>query len=190
MPPTVGSFPLTGIRAANLPNVTVANGPRARHYSNRKASGAITPGAAVVPTYDAAGSANVNTPGNALKMKVAGASDPIKQLGIALRTVQVPDQNHGPAEIGPNEIMNKDIVDGEYVHVYYEGDFWISLVVPGTYTPGDLVGWQANGVRPAGVAGVGAWARDSAADIDSVFEVMEVRKIGSGTEVMLLVRKL
>lgn len=187
---TTGAFPLTGIHAANLPYVTVANGARARHYSNRKASGAITPGAAVVPTALAAGSAAVNTPGASLKMKVAGSGDAITQLGIALRCVQVPDQNTGPSSIGPNEVMNTEIADGDYVHVYYEGDFWLSLVVPTTYSPGDLVGWDADGARPTGVSGTGAWAKNSAADIDSVFEVMEVRRIGSGSEVMLLVRKL
>jgi hypothetical protein len=189
MPPSTGSFPLTGV--SGLPHVTVANGPRARHYSNRKASGAITPGAAVIPVYRAAGSANVLTPGNALNVRVATSGDSAtKQLGIALRTVQVPDQNRGPAEIGPNEIMNQEIVNGEYVHVYVEGDFWLGLVVPGTYQPAELIGWDEDGVRPAGISGAGAWTHDAQADIDSVFEVMEVRKVGSGTEVLLLVRKL
>jgi hypothetical protein len=188
---TTGAFPLTGV--SGLPHVTVINGPRARHYSNRKASGAIVPGTAVVPVYDAAGSAHVNTPGDALKMRtaVAGDSAKAKQLAIALKTVQVPDQNVGPSSLGPNEIMNANIADGEYVHAYYEGDFALTLVVPDTYQPGDLIGWDADGVRPTGISGTGAWAKDAAADIDSIFEVMEWRPVNAArTEGILYVRKL
>lgn len=188
---TQGAFPLTGV--SGLPNVTVANGPRSRHYSHHKASGSITPGAAVYPVYDATGSASVNTPGNARKLRVAVAGDaskPLGQLAIACRVVEVPDQNVGPNQKGPNEIMNQTINDGEYVHAFYEGDFHLTLVVPDTYQPGDLIGWDDNGVRPAGKSGVGAWAKNAAADIDNVFEVIEWRKVNNANEGVLTVRKL
>lgn len=188
---TSGSFPLTGV--SHLPNVTVANAPKARHYSHQKASGAITPGAAVYPVYDATGSASVNTPGNARKMRVAVSGDsskPLGQLAVALRCVEVPDQNVGPASLGPNEVMNRTIADGEYVHAYYEGDFHLTLCVPDTYQPGDLLGWDADGARPTGISGTGAWAKNAAADIDNVFEVIEFRKINALNEGVVTVRKL
>ena len=188
---STGSFPLT--RVDHLPHVTVANGPQARHYSHHKASGSITPGAAVYPVYDATGSASVNTPGNARKLRVALASDsskPLGQLAVALRVVDGPDVNTGPSALGPTELMNRDITDGEYVHAYYEGDFHLTLFVTDTYQPGDLVGWDENGARPTGISGSGAWAKNSAADIDSVFEVIEWRKVNAQNEGILTVRKL
>ncbi len=171
-----GSFPLTG--TADLPNVTVAF--PGEHWSNRKASGSVDPGDAVVP---------VNS-GGALYMRKATSSDAITQLAIALRPVDVPDVNTGPSALGPNEIRNQQIAQGEYVHAYYSGAFHLTLVVPGSYSPGDLIGWDADGVRPAGKDGTGAWAVNSAADIDSVFEVMEVREVGEDDEVILTVRSL
>lgn len=189
---TSGSFPLTGV--GHLPHVTVANAPKARHYSHHKASGAITPGAAVYPAYDATGSASVNTPGNARKLRVAVSGDsskPLGQLAIALRCVEVPDQNVGPNQLGPNEVMNQTIVNGDYVHAYYEGDFHLTLVVPDTYQAGDLLGWDADGVRPTGISGTGAWAKNSAADIDNVLEVIEVRPVNASlNESIVTVRKL
>lgn len=176
-PRDVGSFPLEGV--SRLPNVTVAF--PGEHWSNRKASEDIVPGEAVVP---------VNS-GGKLYMRVAEASDPITQLAIALRTVQVPDVNTGPNALGPNEIVNQTIATDEYVHAYYSGGFHLTLIVPDTYEPGDLVGWDADGVRPTGKTGTGAWAKNADADIDSVFEVMEFRPYNAdGDEGILTVRSL
>lgn len=174
----VGAFPLDGVAA--LPNVTVAF--PGEHWSNRKANEVIVPGEAVVP---------VNV-GGKLRVRRALATDVITQLAIALRTVQIPDVNSGPSALGPNEIMNQPIQPGEYVHSYYSGAFHLSLIVPdATYVPGDLIGWDADGVRPTGKGGVGAWAKNAAADIDSVFEVMEFRAYNpAGTEGLLTVRSL
>lgn len=171
-----GSFPLQG--TADLPNVTVAF--PGEHWSDRKASGAITPGEAVVPVAS----------GDALYMRTAESGDAITQLAIALRPVDVPDPNTGPNALGPNEIRNQDIAQHEYVHAYYSGAFHLTLVVPDSYVPGELIGWDANGVRPAGKDGTGAWAKNSAADIDSVFEVLTVREVGEDDEVILTVRSL
>lgn len=171
-------FALTGV--AQLPNVTVAF--PGEHWSDRKASGSITPGEAVVPV-NSGGSLYVRT-------AVAGDTALISQLAIALRPVEVPDPNSGPGAIGPNEIMNQELVAHDYVHTYYSGAFWLTLVVPGSYEPGNLIGWDANGVRPAGKDGSGAWAVNSAADLDSIFEVQEVREVGSANEVILRVRSL
>lgn len=172
-----GSFPLTGTGA--LPNVTVAF--PGEHWSNRKASGAITPGEAVVPAAS----------GGALYMRTAGAGDAITQLAVALRPVDVPDPNTGPGALGPNEIRNQDIAQHEYVHAYYSGAFHLTLVDPRrTYEPSQLIGWDADGERPEGKDGAGSWAPNANADIDSVFEVLEVREVGSDGEVILTVRSL
>jgi hypothetical protein len=107
-------------------------------------------------------------------MKTAGASDVATQLAIALRPVDVPDPQN---ILGPNEVRNQNIGAGEYVHAYYSGGFHLTLVVPDTYVPGELVGWDANGARPTGKTGTGAWAKNSAADIDSIFEVILWREV-------------
>lgn len=174
-----GSFPLTG--AAKLPNVVVAN-PTDDHWSDRKASGNIVPGEAIVPVASAGKQV----------FRVATNEDTIAQLAIALRTVDIPDPNSGPNELGPNEIRNQTIKHGEYVHRYYSGVFHLTLVDPNrTYEEGTLIGWDADGARPAGKAeGVGSWAPNANADIDSVFEVQEVRKVGSAGDVILTVRSL
>lgn len=169
-----GSFPLTG--TADLPNVTVAF--PGEHWSNRKASGAVTPGEAVVPTASAGG----------LYMRKAQAGDAITQLAIALRPVDVPSTD---PDTGPNEVRNTALAQGDYVHAYYSGAFHVTLVDPNrTYNPGDLVGWDADGARPTGKSGSGSWAPNANADIDSMFEVMEVREVGDDGDVILTVRTL
>lgn len=176
-PPDIGSFPLESVEG--LANVTVAF--PGEHWSDGKASEAIVPGVAIVPTGASAG---------VRRWKVAGSSDAGTQLAIALRTVQVPDVNSGPGALGPNEIMNQVIPVGEYVHAYYSGAFNLTLVAPDSYAPGDLVGWDANGARPTGKSGSGSWAKNSAADIDSIFEVMAWRPFNDDDEGVLTVRSL
>lgn len=172
------SHTLTGV--AGLPNVTVAF--PGEHWSDRTASGAITPGEAVVPV-SASGSK---------QMRKATSSDVASQLAIALRTIDIPDTNLGPGSKGPNEIKNTVIADGEWVHAYYSGVFHLTLVAPdSTYAFGDLIGWDADGARPTGKSGTGSWAKNSAADIDSVFEVQEWRPYSTnGQEGILTVRSL
>lgn len=175
-----GSFELTGVGA--LPNVTVAF--PGEKWSNRKASGSggLVPGVAVVPESSAGG----------LFVRQAQSGDAITQLAIALRPIDVPDVNNGPASLGPNEIRNQTIDEGGYVLCYYSGAFHLTLVDPNrTYEPGDLIGWDADGDRPEGKAeGEGSWAPNANADIDSVFEVMEVREVGENGDVVLTVRSL
>jgi hypothetical protein len=174
----VGEYPLSGV--AGLPNVTVAF--PGEHWSNRYATEDITPGDAVVETA---------LDGRlAMRKAVAGdAGDP--RIAIALRTVDIPDPNSGPASVGPNEVKNTVIAAGEYVHAYYSGVFHLTVFVPAVYAPGDLIGWDADGARPTGKPGVGAWAKNAAADIDSVFSVMEFRPYSAnGQEGILTVRSL
>lgn len=172
----IGSFELTGV--GGLPNVNIAF--PGEHWSDGKASGAITPGVAVVPTSSA----------GKRYWKVAGASDSGLQLALAMRTVDVPDPGTGPRTLGPNEVRNTDIASGDYVHAYYSGAFHLTLVTPTTYSEGDLIGWDADGVRPAGKSGAGTWAKNAAADIDSVFEVILWRPVNASNEGVLTVRSL
>jgi hypothetical protein len=168
-----GNFPLEG--TGSLPNVTVAF--PGEKWSNRKASGAagIVPGEAVVPATSAGG----------LFVRPAQAGDAITQLSIALRPIDVPDVNTGPNAQGPNEIRNEKIPQGGYVLCYYSGAFHLTLVDPTReYKPGDLIGWDADGARPEGKEGTGSWAPNANADIDSVFEVMEVREVGDEDKIV------
>lgn len=167
---TQGSHPLTSV--GDLPNATVVF--PGEHWSDGIASGrAITPGEAVI-TCSSGGRL-------AVRPVVAGDNgDP--RVCIALRTVDIPEQEH-PRALGPNEIRNTDIAAGEYVHRYRSGVFAVSLVDPRrTYNPGDLVGWDIDGQRPEGKSGSGSWAPNANADVDSVFEVQTVRTIGTPTD--------
>lgn len=177
--PTVGSFPLTGV--AKLPNITVAF--PGEHWSNRIAQGAIVPGEAVVPV----------SYGGKLAMRRATGADAVAQMAIAKRPVDVPDNSAGSqyyAPLGPNEISNLQIADGQYVHAYYSGVFHISLIVPRAWAPAELVAWNAAGARPAGKVGAGSW--DLAADATkALFEVMEFRPYSAdGHEGLLTVKSL
>jgi hypothetical protein len=113
--PTVGNFPLTGV--ADLPNVTVAF--PGEHWSNRVASGAIVPGEAVVPV----------SLGGKLAMKRAATADPPDRMAIATRVIEPPDRAGDSlysTSLGPNEIVNRQIAHGEYVHAYYSGAFHLT----------------------------------------------------------------
>jgi hypothetical protein len=169
-----GAFALTGVGA--LPNVDVAF--PGEHWSDRVASGSITPGEAIVP----AGSADAR---GHMVMRTAEAGDAAGRVALALRPVDHPDPT---GVLGPNEIRNQAIASGEYVHAYYSGGFHLTLVVPDDYVPGELVGWDANGARPTGKDGTGAWAKDASADIDGIFEVILWRPVTDDGEGILTVR--
>lgn len=176
----VGSYPLTG--TGDLPNVHVAF--PGEHWSDAVASGDIDPGEAVI----------VDNIGDTLVVRpvVAGDNgDP--RVAVAKHVVEIPDVNTGPSALGPNEIVNGRIVDGDYVHRYLSGAFVLSLVDPTrTYAKGDLVGWDIDGTRPAGKGGTparaGAWAPNANADVDSIFEIQDIREYGDDGEVLLNVR--
>lgn len=161
-----GSHPLTGV--AGLANVTVSY--PGEHWSDAVASGrAITPGEAVIVT---------NSGGVLAVRPVTAADNGDPRVAIALRTIDTPEKEHIRA-LGPNEIKNTPMEVGEYVHRYMTGGFNITLVDPRrTYNPGDLIGWDIDGQRPEGKEGVGSWAPNANADVDSIFSISEVRKVG------------
>ncbi len=173
-----GSFALTGVE--DLPNVTVAF--PGEHWSDGKASGAITPGSLVVPTAS----------GQHRYWSVAASGTVDVRAAIALRTVQAPDVNNGPSASGPNEIVNTTIANGEYVHAYRSGAFHLTLVKPSAtdYQPGTLIGWDPAGTRPTGKSGTGSWGKVTNSAY-ALFEVVEFRPYSSnGQEGVLTVRSL
>lgn len=186
--PTQGSFPLTSVRA--LPNVTVAF--PGEHWSNRIAQGVIHPGDAVV---------EVNYNGK-LAVRRATADDPVTVLAVAKRCVDIPDVNAGsiynPA-LGPNDISNLPIQDGQYVHAYYSGVFVLSVATPRAWAPGELVSWDPAAARPTGKDDVatGAWVL-APVDVNTnpdvtkaFFSVQEFRPYSAdGNEGLLTVKTL
>lgn len=191
--PVPGAFPLTSV--ARLPNVTIAY-PGER-WSDRKASGAIDPGCAVVPL----GVAGKNV------MRAASGSDAALQLAVASRTIDTPDTNPGSIYVealGPNEIRNLPIQEGDYILALYSGALHFTLIVPdNSYAFGDLIGWVEKGPRPTGkpapasAACSGAWGKKAKAEelnlhwVGPVFEVTMWRPVNAaGTEGILTVRSL
>lgn len=178
---TAGPFELTGV--ANLPNAQVVH-PGER-WTDRKASGAVTPGEPVVPL------ASGSSPDATLVMRPVKEGDATTQLALATRVIDIPDPNSGPTSKGPNEVRNQDIPHMEWLMAHYSGVFVLTLIVPDTYTPGELIGWDLDGVRPSGKATThaGAWAKNAAADIKSVFEVQGWEEINSDTHEGILTVK-
>lgn len=176
-----GPFELTSVK--NLPNAQVVH-PGER-WTDRKASGAITPGEPVVPL--ASGSAPTAT----LVMRPVKNGDAVTQLALATRVIDIPDPNTGPTSKGPNEVRNQDIPHMEWLMAHYSGVIVLTLVVPDTYTPGELIGWDLNGARPAGKATTheGAWAKNANADIKGVFEVQSWEEVNPSTHEGLLTVK-
>jgi predicted RecA/RadA family phage recombinase len=174
---TQGNFPLTDV--ADLPNVTIAF--PGEHWSNRIAKGAIVPGEAIMPTNY----------GGKLAMQRAATADTPKRMAIATRVIEIPDvasDSGYSTSLGPNEIKNRQINDGQYVHAYYSGVFHLTLVVPRAWKAGDLVGWDAAGVRPTGKTGVGSWIL-AATEAAAWGEVEEFRPFSAnGLEGLLTVR--
>lgn len=174
-----GAFPLSSV--AQLPNISLAF--PGEHWSDGKANEVIVPGELVVP---------VNVGGKRYWQRAAaGARDP--RAAVAMNVVQHPDSATGSTyyePLGPNEIVNRAIPVGAYVHAYNSGAFHLTLVKPdATYAPGDLIGFDPAGARPTGKAGTGSWGKVVAAN--AFFEVQEWRPVNAAaTEGILTVRSL
>jgi hypothetical protein len=185
-PPVAGAYPITG--TGKLPNATVAHPGEV--WSDQRAQGNIVPGAAIMP---------VNIAGKKGKKQIiAGDVPDRRQVAVALRQVEVPDLNSGsqyaPA-LGPNEIVNLLIADGDYVRSYHTGVLHLTLIEPrADYAVGQLVGWNPAGARPAGkAAGNGSWTNVAGSILagTDIFEVHEpYRPYGAGNEGILTVRFL
>lgn len=176
-----GPFQLTSVK--DLPNCHVAY-PGER-WSNRKASGVITPGEPVVPL-----ASGVSPTGTLVMRKVKGG-DAATQLAVATRVIDIPDPNLGPLSMSPNQVRNQDIPNNEWLVANYSGVFLLTLVQPDTYVPGELIGWDFDGTRPTGKSanGGGSWSKNGSADIQNVFEVMDWQEVNSSThEGILTVR--
>lgn len=172
---TVGEYPLLGV--GKLPNVTVAF--PGEHWSNRIAQGAIVPGEAVVEVAY----------GGKLAVRRAVNADPVQLMSIAKRVVEAPDGDGYLPLLGPNEQVNQQIEDGQYVHCYYSGAFHLTLITPRAWAPGELVEWDDAGARPTGKTGTGSWKLGTSAK--ALFSVMEFRPYSAnGLEGILTVRSL
>lgn len=190
--PQTGAYPLTG--TGQLPNADVAFPGEV--WSNRRANGVIVPGSCVRP---------VVVGGVACVQPVVGGDTLVddgdglreQDLSVALRQIMTPDINPGsqynPA-LGPNEIVNLPIADQDYVREYKSGVLNLTLVVPrADYAPGNIIGWNPTGTRPAGKAsGTGAWDHVATSVAGSgIFVVHDVpRYYGSNNESVLTVRFL
>lgn len=180
MTPTAGDHLLTG--TGRLPNASVAFPGEV--WSDRRANGIVIPGAAVAPVV-VGGKAR-------MKQLLAGDAPVLEQVAIALRQVEIPDQNTGPAALGPNEIVNQAIADGDWLRRYYTGAFNITLCEPrADYVPGQRIGWAPAAVRAAGkAAGTGAWSNAGILAGTTIFELHEYRVYGAANEGIMVVRSL
>lgn len=181
MTPVAGAYPIQGV--GKLPNVDIANPGEV--WSNLKADGNIVPGAAIFPTVGAA---------RKYAQIEAGDTPDRRQVGVALRTVEEPDLNTGPGALGPNELVNRMIADGDWLRLYLTGALHLTLIEPGrAYQSGQKIGWDPTAARPVGkAAGTGAWTNDATGFITGtdIFEVFEYRPYGGGNEGLLTVHFL
>lgn len=189
-PAAFGPFPLTDV--GKLPNVVRVH--PGEHWSDIRALGLVEPGAAIFPaatpandaeTGTPAGLPGVYTPGTRrwFKQVAVGDTPDQRQVAIALRPVEPPYADIYPELWGPNEIVNQDILDTQYVHAWFSGVFLTTLVVPdaGGYEGGEIIGWDPAGVRPVSKRGpqadrTGAWTHASGAGVvagTDIFEVVE-----------------
>lgn len=168
-----GPFELTDVSA--LLNVNVVH--TSARWTDARASGVLTPGEAVVLT--GSGSA----PNSTAVLRRAENGDAVNLIVVVDRVIDIPDPNQGPLSKSPNAVRNQDIPAGEWAMRHEDGTFDLTLVTPDTYKVGEMIGWDLNGTRPASKVGTheGAWAKNSKADIDSVFEVRGWREVNSTT---------
>jgi hypothetical protein len=165
-------------------------------WSHKRSNGVIVPGScvrnAVVSGIECvqpvvAGDTIVDT-GDGLRSQ---------DLAVALRQIMIPDVNTGsqynPA-LGPNEIVNLPIADQDYLRTYHSGVLHLTLVVPAAdYAPGQIIGWNPTGVRPAGKAsGTGAWDHMASAKAGTGIFVVHTapRYYGAANECILTCRFL
>lgn len=184
--PVAGAYPIAG--TGKLPNAAIAYPGEV--WTNRRADGNLVPGSCVRPVavggrkaYRVVAAGEVN-----------GTEFTTDDLAVALRQVEIPDVNNGPAALGPNEIVNQLIASGDYVRTYHTGGLHLTLVEPrNDYAPAQHIGWDPTAPRPVGkAAGTGAWTNLAGGYIagTDIFEVEEVRPYGAANpkEVLLTVR--
>lgn len=179
----VGAYPLIGV--GKLPNVDIAYPGEV--WSNLRANGVIVPGAAIAP---------VQVGGKLYAKQLLAGDTPVKeQVAVAMRQISIPDTNVGSVygdPLGPNEIVNLLIPDGDWLRRYMSGVLNITLVEPrADYVPGQKIGWAPAAARPAGkAAGTGAWSSAGILTGTDIFEVFEYRSYGSANEGILTARFL
>lgn len=164
-PITYGSHKLGDV--SGLPNVQVAF--PGEHWSDGKASEDITPGELIVPV--ASGGKRV------WARATAGNLDP--RACIALNPVQHPDSNAGSIYnegLGPNQIVNRTLKAGQWVHAYKSGAFNLTLIEAHAYVPGDLLTFDPAATPQPGKTSTGAWKKTTTI-AQALFEVTLFRPI-------------
>jgi hypothetical protein len=180
MSPVAGAYPMLGV--GKLPNATIASPGEV--WSRFRANGTVIPGAAVAP---------VLVSGNKRwKQLIVGDTPTIEQVAVALRQVEIPDVSQSFTALGPNEIVNQAIPDGDYVRTYHTGVLHMTLAEPrADYAPGQKIGWAVAAARPSGkAAGTGAWSNAGILAGTAIFELEEIRGFGAGNDKILTVKFL
>jgi len=154
-----------------LPRVQIVNPGSQAPTTHDTASGTIKPGdlvelvsaAASKTFYTQGGRARtvLVTPDFAASGSVLGASR--SQYGVAMKQVQVLDQDTvASLSTGPTEIVNADIVSGEFVRIVRPGDgatLATTVVKPNdAFKPGDLLFFNVGASLPSNMTGTGSWA--------------------------------
>lgn len=168
-----GPFELTDV--SELLNANVVH--TSERWTDMRASGVITPGEPGIIV------ASGSSPDSTGVLRRLAGGDAAASVYLLTRVIDIPDPNQGPNSLSPNAVKNQDIPAGEWIMRHWSGVFDITLCTPDTYKVGEKIGWDLNGVRPASKAGAheGAWSKNSAADIQNVFEVRGWREVNSST---------
>lgn len=174
-----GSFRLGDV--SGLPNVHIAF--PGEHWSDGVAKEAITPGELVVQGASGAKKGWLR--------HASGAVDP--RAAIATRVIEPPDRNPGSEyneQLGPNQIRNRTIALGAYVHAYHSGVFHITLRKAEAVVPGDLLMFDPLETPQTGKTTTGAWKKTAVA-ANAFLVVEEFRpNPGSTTEGIVTARSL
>jgi hypothetical protein len=196
----VGAYPLTG--TGKLPNVDIASPGEV--WSNKRASGVIVPGTLVKPVeVESVGCVKPVATGDTIEISTGTTNTSETEyfqgaLSIAMRQIMVPDINVGsqynPA-LGPNEIVNLPIASGDWVRTVHTGVVHLTLVEPGEYHEGDVLGWDPKATRPTYKAeGEGAWTKVAHSNVVAGTGILIVhappRYYGSAEEAILTCRFL
>jgi len=188
----VGAYPLLGV--GPLPNADVAFPGEV--WSHKRANGVIVPGSCVRPVI-VAGVECVQPVVGGDTLVDTGDGLRSQDLAVALRQIMTPDVNPGSQYnpvLGPNEIVNLPIADQDYLRTYMSGVMNLTLVVPQSdYAPGNIIGWNPTGTRPAGkTSGTGAWDHMANAKAGTGIFVVHTlpRYYGSNNECILTCRFL
>jgi len=151
-------------------------------WSDGVASGTIKPAQLVEPAGASAGiSGNSEAAGKFRKVAGAPASGATgkKRYAVAMRPVEVTPSSNG--EDGPIEVVNQDILNGEYLRRVYDGVVMVTNASASAYTVGDMVTWDGGGTPgDTDTASQGCW-KVTTDPLVAFGEVVSYRPLGAST---------